>query len=189
VGWSGTWTTRHPLRFVRLGDYALPEEVTCELEGDKGDPDLAVRFQVVEGRPQCVEVRAEAKAGGRAVRTSDLHSLPLDAMTVSVFAQAALRSRYDPETNVTTSEPIADEREFWSAVNAADAAVKAPRRGTTRAELEQVADLYRQYVEGRPVETIRTLMGYGSERTAARRVEQARAAGLLPETTPGKRKA
>lgn len=67
--------------------------------------------------------------------------------------------------------------------------VRAPRRGTTKAELEQVAKLYREHVEGRPVESIRTLMGYGSDRTAARRVEQARAAGLLPSTTPGKKKA
>jgi hypothetical protein len=33
------------------------------------------------------------------------------------------------------------------------------------------------------------LLGYKSERTAARRVQQAREAGLLPATTPGKRKA
>ncbi len=189
MGWSGKWTTTHPLRYVRTGDYAIPAEVTAELEGDKGDPDLSVRFRVVEGRPQCVEVRAAAKDGGRAVRTSDLHSLSLDAMTVSVFARTAVHSRYDPETNVTTSTPIQDEREFWRAVNAADAAVKAPRRGTTQAELEQVAELYREHVGDRPIESIRTLMGYGSERTAARRVEQARATGLLPSTTPGKKKA
>jgi hypothetical protein len=33
------------------------------------------------------------------------------------------------------------------------------------------------------------LGGYASERTAARRVQQAREAGLLPKTTPGKRRA
>lgn len=189
MGWSGKLTTSHNLRYFRTGDYAMPAEITVTMEGDKGDPDLLVRFQVIEGRPQSVEVHAVMKPGGRAVRTSDLHSLSLDAMCVSVFASTAMRSTYDPVTNVTTSDSIHDEREFWAAVNAADLAVKAPRRGTTKAELEQVAKLYREHVEGRPVESLRTLMGYGSDRTAARRVEQARAAGLLPSTTPGKKKA
>ena len=115
--------------------------------------------------------------------------LALDAMTLSVFARLALKSTYDAETNVTTMVPIMDEREFWRAVNDVDAAVKAPRRGVTRAELEQVANVYRHNVDAKPVQQVAAIMGYGSERTAARRVQQARDAGLLPPTTPGKRKA
>lgn len=179
---------RTPAGDVRIGDYVMPREAWWTVEGSKGSPDLRMRFEVREGRPQCVEVHVEAKPDGRPVRTSDLQVLSLDAATISVFSSLALRSSYDPETNVTTLEPIGSEREFWHAVNAADAAVKAPRRGTTRAELEQVAKVYRDNISGRPVESVRVTMGYGSERTAARRVEQARAAGLLPATTPGKKK-
>jgi len=189
VVWSGRWVTSHTPRYVRVGDYALPAKVVTELKGDRGNPDVTVQFEMRDGRPQVVGVYLVADAQGRQIRTSDLQSLPLDAMLVSVFTGVAMKSTYDPETNVTTSDPVTDEREFWAAVNAVDAAVKAPRRGTTKAELEQVAKLYREHVDGRPVEAIRTLMGYGSDRTAARRVEQARAAGLLPSTTPGKKKA
>lgn len=193
MGWIGSGSLSHGLGgmgdLVRLGDYVVPRALTWKVEGDKGEPDLAVDFEVRNGRPECVGVRVSAKPGGRQVRTSDLQMLALDAITVSAFGRSALHSTYDPETNVTTMEPIGSEQEFWAAINAADAAVKAPHRGTTQAELEQVAKVYRDNLHGRPVAAVHIALGYGSERTAARRVEQARAAGLLPPTTPGKRKA
>jgi hypothetical protein len=167
----------------------MPRELVFEVEGDKGAPDLTVRFQVRDGRPECVEVHARASQDGRALRTSDLQLLQLDAMTTSVFAGAAMQSHHDPETNVTTMTPVMDERSLWAAVNDVDRAVKAPRRGTTRAELEQVAKVYRDNIKSSPVATVQQVLGYGSERTAARRVQQARDAGLLPPTTPGKSKA
>jgi hypothetical protein len=174
---------------VRIGDFVMPRRASAFVDGANGEPDLEVHFEVRDGRPQCVDVHATAKPDGRSLRTSDLHVLALDTMTLSVFARLALKSTYDPETNVTTMEPITDEREFWRAVNDVDAAVKAPRRGVTRAELEQVANVYRDNVDAKPVQQVATILGYGSERTAARRVQQARDAGLLPPTTPGKRKA
>jgi len=174
---------------VRIGDFVMPRRASAFVDGANGEPDLEVHFEVRDGRPQCVDVHATAKPDGRPLRTSDLHVLALDAMTLSVFARLALKSTYDAETNVTTMVPIMDEREFWRAVNDVDAAVKAPRRGVTRAELEQVANVYRHNVDAKPVQQVAAIMGYGSERTAARRVQQARDAGLLPPTTPGKRKA
>ena len=66
--------------------------------------------------------------------------------------------------------------------------MKAPRRGSTHAELEQVARIYQEHIDRGPVEAVKQLMGYGSTRTGARRVKEAEAAGLLPATTPGKRR-
>lgn len=174
---------------VRIGDFVMPKEAEWIIEGAKGDPDAVVRLEVRDGRPQVVDVRVTAKPDGRAVRTSDLQIMSLDALAISVFARLAMRSSYDPETNLTRLAPIADEREFWLAVNAADAAVKAPHRGSTRAELEQVAKIYQESVAHKPVLAVMTTMGYKSERTAARRVEAARAAGLLPKTRQGKARA
>jgi hypothetical protein len=66
---------------------------------------------------------------------------------------------------------------------------RASRRGeVTHAELKEVASVYREHLDASPTRAVSLLLGY-SERTAARRVQQARAAGLLPATTPGKRKA
>jgi hypothetical protein len=174
---------------VRIGDFVMPRQAQFAIEGANGDPDLVVLLEVRDGRPQVVDVHASAKPDGRPLRTSDLQLLSLDALTISVFARLAMRSTYDPETNVTTMSPIGDEREFWQAINATDAAVKAPRRGSTRAELEQVATVYQANIGRRPVAAVMATLGYSSERTAARRVQQARAAGLLPETTPGKARA
>jgi hypothetical protein len=58
----------------------------------------------------------------------------------------------------------------------------------TRSELEGVARVYREHLATTPTQAVQLAGGY-SERTAARRTQQARAAGLLPKTTPGKRKA
>jgi hypothetical protein len=65
---------------------------------------------------------------------------------------------------------------------------KARRGPVSRAALEEVAKVYREHLEASPTRAVSLLLGY-SERTAARRVQQAREAGLLPATTPGKRKA
>jgi hypothetical protein len=173
---------------VRVGDFVLPRTLTFTVDGEKGEPDLEIRFEVRDGRPRCVEVKAMSKPDGRALRTSDLQVLSLDALTVSVFAQTSMHSSFDPENNVTVMTPITDERSFWSAVNNVDAALKAPKRGTTKAELEQVAKVYKDNIHGSPVQEIQQVLGYGSERTAARRVQQARDAGLLPPTSPGKRR-
>jgi hypothetical protein len=50
------------------------------------------------------------------------------------------------------------------------------------------AKIYRQHIDDRPTEAVSRAFGK-SHRTAARWVQQAREAGLLPDTTPGKRKA
>ncbi len=174
---------------VRVGDFLLPRRAAYEVAGDNGSPDLQVRFEVRDGRPECVEIRMTAKENGRGLRTSDVQVLTLDAMKIGVFAEVALLSVYDPETNVTTSSHITDEREFWRALNEVDAVVKAPQRGTTKAELEQVAKVYAENLQGSPVKAVQAVLGYKSELTAARRVQQARDEGLLPSTTAGKRKA
>ena len=192
MGWIGRSSASRqfgtgPGGDVRLGDFVLPREAQWHFEGDKGDPDVTVRLAVRDGRPQVIDAHFTAKPDGRQLRTSDLTLLSLDALAVQTFARFAERSHYDPETNTTELTPVTDERGFWAAVNDVDAAVKAPRRGVTAAELEQVARVYRDNVTGRPLEAVRVTLGYTSDRTAARRVQQARRAGLLPATTPGRR--
>lgn len=187
---QGTYTQTIPTSNVRLGDYLVPEAASFAFEGENGDPDMLVQFKVRDGRPQCTEVHLHTKPNGRAVRTSDLHALSLDVLTVSVFTALSKRFTYDPDTGMTTAmHHVMDEREFWRAVNDTEEAVKNPKRGVTEAELENVARIYRENVVHKPVEAVRAALGYGSDRTAARRVEQARSAGLLPPTTPGKRRA
>jgi hypothetical protein len=81
-----------------------------------------------------------------------------------------------------------DEEHTRRVQRAAYEARKARRGTVTRADLEQVAKVYRENLAASPTRAVSLLLGY-TERTAARRVQQARAAGLLPETTKGKRRA
>ena len=89
------------------------------------------------------------------MRTSDLALLQFDALTATGFVSASMRSTHDPETNITTSEPVMDERELWAALGAIEGAVKAPLRGVTKAELEQVASVYSSNVDGQPTAQVR----------------------------------
>ena len=59
-------------------------------------------------------------------------------------------------------------------------------RGATREELEAVAATYRANLGWNPTEAVQRIYGY-TPRTASRRVQQARDAGLLPDTTQGRK--
>ena len=59
-------------------------------------------------------------------------------------------------------------------------------RGATREELEAVAATYRANIGWNPTEAVQRAYGY-TPRTASRRVQQARDAGLLPNTTQGRK--
>lgn len=193
MAWTGTGKIKNKLTgsagLLRLGDFVVPKQLEFEFTGDEGTPDFVAKFEVRNGRPECVELTFRAKPDGRGIRTSDLHVIQIDGMKTGMYADRAMRATVDHETNVTTMEPVTDERELWRAINEVNEAVKAPQRGITRPELEQVAKIYRENVDGSPVKAVQASMNYNSERTAARRVEQAREHGLLPATTPGKRKA
>ena len=61
-------------------------------------------------------------------------------------------------------------------------------RAVTPERLRKVAEVYRQHFADRPTEAVARSFGV-SHRTAARYIRQARDAGHLPETDPGKTKA
>jgi CRP-like cAMP-binding protein len=65
---------------------------------------------------------------------------------------------------------------------------KSAKRGTPlQSELRTISDTYRANVDKNPLEAIE-LLGY-TRRTASRRIQQAREAGLLPSTSQGRRQA
>lgn len=65
--------------------------------------------------------------------------------------------------------------------------VGRPPRTNSPEELAEVAAVYREHVDTSPVLAVQQVMGYRSHRTAARRVEKAREAGLLPATSQGRK--
>jgi hypothetical protein len=174
--------------YVRLGDTAVPRRVVFSMNGERREPDLTMTFEVRDGRPECVEVIITAKPEGRGVTTADLQVFNLDAMATNVFTQFAMRVTERTQAGVRLDFP-ADETTARRAQRDVYEARKTRRGSVTRTELEEVARIYREHLDSSPTRMVRLLGRYDSERTAARRVQQARAAGLLPKTTPGKRKA
>ena len=96
----------------------------------------------------------------------------------------------DVDGNLTPKPPWHAETDadlYWLAAGELSERRKA-RRPVALEELELVARIYREHIDGQPVVEVQRVMGY-TKRTAHRRVEQARAKHLLPPTTQGKRKA
>jgi len=172
---------------ARFGDHAVPRRAGYAFTGTKGSPDFNMSFEVRDGRPECVEVTIKAKPTGRGIRTADLQIFNLDALTVAVFSSLALTATEEPG-GATMYTPITTEQEFWPANKAIEEARRERRGSVTRTELEEVARVYREHFDQSPSQAVQMLLGY-SERTAGRRIRQAREAGLLPATSPGKKRA
>ena len=148
--------------------------------GNRGAPDVWARCEMRDGVPEVVDFRITAKSEGRAVRSADLNAWTgLEGMAINGFRQFAA-------SRTSGSVGPEDERNYWRIAGDLHEA-RASSRGPSKAELDEVARVYRDAIDGRPTEAVQVRFGY-SRRTAARRVEQARAAGLLPPTTPGKKR-
>src|SRR6266536_2767929 len=91
---------------VRLGDAVVPHRVVYSLEGEGGEPDLKMYFEVRDGRPECTGITITVKPGGRGIRTADLQVFNLDVMTANVFTTVAvMRNR----TNPFDGTPVPDD--------------------------------------------------------------------------------
>lgn len=178
-----TWTFSGP--YVPLGDeYVVPKRAhAVGFDPTTGAPDLEARFEIRDGVPECVEFTLRSKDGGRAVRTADLRLFEIDGFTVNTYMRAVRRRRRKVGEG---AQPIRGERDAWAA-NGALVDAQRGRRSVSRWELEEVARIYNENVEGKPTKAVEIGLDL-APRTAARRVQQAREAGLLPPTSPGKKR-
>lgn len=175
---------------VRMGDsdYLVHSEAhVVGVDTTTGAPDLEARFEVRDGVPECVEFTLRAKPKGRAVRSADLRLFDLDGFTLNTFTRRGAITKKPADQRSGPAAPITDEREWWSA-NAAVADAQHRRQSVSRYELEEVARIYLENINGRPTQAVEQGMGYSSARTAARRVKQAEEAGLLPATSRGRKR-
>jgi hypothetical protein len=180
-----------------LNDVLLYPRAVFTVTGEGGEPDATVAFEVhplpehppgnpyllthvvEDARPEVIGIYISAKPNGRGITTADLRSFALDELTTDVFTVVG----------VPHIPPFRTAAEDYRHIERTVREARSKSRGrVTRAELEEVARVYREHVDSAPTRAVQLSGGY-SERTAARRVQQARAAGLLPQTTPGKRKA
>lgn len=175
--WSGD--------LVPIGDgrTQVPSRATVTGPAYHGAPDLHAEFEVREGVPECVSFSLTSKGDGRGIRTADLRNFEIDGFVWNAFRHMAFRVPDDTQTGQAVRPK--SEKEYLATLQDFERS-RAPHR-TSVAELEEVARVYRANLAGKPTEAVQHELAYSSHRTAVRRISQARAAGLLPPTTPGKK--
>jgi hypothetical protein len=177
---SADWGRIHVSgRYVLVGDHHVPEELTLELDGDEGRPSTIARMVVQAGRPELVEVRLISRPGEPGIRQTDLRQIEVAAM-LDLLAGYAVRIEDGTVTWGGPEEP---------AYAAAAGALKQSRsaRRITPEFLQSVADVYVANIDQNPTQAVRRHY-FVSERMASEYVQRARRAGLLPPTTPGRKK-
>lgn len=164
---------------VRVGETLVPEAVTASREGVADAPDLTLRFEIRDGRPECVHLAVTSSPGGRGIRLSDLDVFSLDAAASRVFLVGATPVGGGPLGG-------RDEVEVWAMLGDLYKARTERRRPTSKATLEGVADTYNRYAtvppgsgRAKPAKAVEQAYGLDA-RTAARRIREAKDAGLIP---------
>lgn len=204
----------------------VPRRVDLRALGFRGGPDADIRFEILNGVPEVVDLRLHLSPKGRGVRSSDV----MDVQQVEDLARTAFllfaRAVHDgytgslDELNIyQDATPVLDLGELMMAppmeidmLGRTVRTVGVPDLGTLpfestrtrthrdldravvgkrsvpRAELEQVARVYRDNIDKPPgpTDAVGRFFGY-TPRTASRRVKQARELDLLPETTQGRK--
>jgi hypothetical protein len=179
-----------------IGDHGLPPYIHYQHPGDGKHPGREIGIEVVDGVPWVTYVALLGEPGARRVKVTDMTAVAgqLEELVESALAAASCTK--------WKLRKIGDDRviEGWSPVrrpagvpNEAKEARALPeiRRARKRANrkvtgelLQQVADVYSKGHPA-PTEAVRRVFEV-SQRTAARYVQQARDARLLPSTTQGK---
>jgi hypothetical protein len=182
--WRGHGRATYEQADVVVGDRLVPSEISVEIRGGTSEPDLSMKIEVRQGIPVWTEVTLRARPDGPEVRDKDLSHVNLNGWIEQIVAACSYRY----------SGGAASGHEFWG--RPADdqgelANVRRVRSGRTRVSAERlrkVAEIYRDHFTERPTDSVARSFGV-SHRTAARYVQQARSAGFLPPTDPGKKKA
>jgi hypothetical protein len=172
--------------YVPVGDRLVPSMVELELNGDATSPTSTVRVEVRDGAPRVVEMRFHAKPGQGEVRQAHLRETQLEAMVELVAAFAVRVVSFDDGTGVVQSS-LSPEGEVWSESLDSLRRARANRKVTPEL-LQEVAAVYREHLATGPTKAVRARF-FVSQRMASNYVQRARRAGLLPPTSPGKKRA
>lgn len=172
---------------VPFGDLLVHRRAVIEVRGVPGVAEIVADCRMEDGVPSVVSLTLTPAQDRTGVTAQDLRRIPApEALAVQALGTNAVHlrapgrlspSRGRRETN-RVRQALADR-----------AGAPPPRKNSVSQEqLLLVAEVYREHVDGAPVQAVAATLKL-SQRTAARRVEQARQAGLLPPTEKGHKKA
>jgi hypothetical protein len=165
--------------------YAVPPRVSVEFVGEGDEPDVTLQCAMTDGVPTVREIRITAKPDGKQIRDAHLDELALSRMARRAFAEFASLVMVQSEQQLTVESPLTGPQE--TEVDRDMFELQQRRRGPSRSELEEVARVYLEHAQTSPTAAVEAILGY-SARTAHRRIKSAEEAGLLPSTTPGKKR-
>lgn len=179
---------RSPSDMVVVGDWYVPPVIVFEYSSAEPDaewPDMAVTVRVEGGNAYLHEVRITARNARSQLVDDDLRGLaqrPAGELVQWIVANGPKHRR---ENDGSVGPPVVQQTS-WEYGDLR----RAVREGRVRADLNEVAEVYRrggrrgtravkEYLEKLRGKTV-------SERTAQLEVQKARQAGLLGPALPGK---
>jgi len=181
--WRGQGRATYGDDLSIVGDRIVPADIFVDIRGGLLQPDLSMKIEVRQGIPVCAEVCLRSRPDGPEVREKDLAQVRLGWLIEQIVAKASMKpAGRIGEHGYGWSKPVNDQTAL--------ADIRQVRSGRSRMSQERllkVVEVYREHINDRPTEAVERAFGV-SHRTAARYVQQARTAGLLPTTTPGKKK-
>lgn len=161
-------------------DWVLPERYALDAvpNADETGPALRMVFEVIDGVPQCRELRLVSTDSGRELQQADLRRIPLEyqiewaAMQVAT-APGATHRRQAGVTYIDLDD--ADWDDFLAEVRTARRKVR--RSGPTSVELREAATIY-QSAEHAPTAAVAEHFEI-AHRTASLWISRARKLGYL----------
>jgi hypothetical protein len=155
-------------------------------------PDLLARIEVRNSRPEVVLVQWSANQHQREVRARDLGALEVVGLLETLYG--GLTYQLDPVTGAThRATGATEDGDHPPGFYAAKRFIEQQRRpevyrNMTPEMLKTVAKVYIDNVGDAPRVAVARAVGI-SPRTASRYIDEARAKGLLPPTTRGRKQA
>lgn len=160
---------------LRVGDRMVPAAIFVKVDADSSNPELTMKIEVRQGIPVYTEIALKAADAGAEIRNKDLKNIYLDDWLSQIVA--AFSEPLEAATDATDRHDAIKNIER----------VRQGRSRKSDEHLPRVAEVYRENFDGRPTDAVRRAFGV-SPRTAARYVDAARQAGLLPPTQRGIKK-
>lgn len=175
------WTAPFKLHdLIRVGQHALPKTFELRSHNDEPQPDVRLRFDLVDGAYQCREMTLTAREGGREVNTTDLRAVHIDDLLEEAARMIALTVE-DQEDGSVVISPVIDDAGEEAAVRQVRGARTSAKRSISRALLAEAAAVYEAHEGDAPTLAVADHFGK-ARRTASLYIKQARDAGLLGRT-------
>jgi hypothetical protein len=178
AGEIGTSSSLMPAVGLGEGDVAVPQRINWTVDGapgtpGRGWPDVRAEFEMRDGVPTCVEFHVTCKPGDRGITTGNLRTFDLEAIARRAFM---LHSWTALPGGGWGDVPARNAQEVFGAIGAA-----IERRWDD--PLEELREVARTYLDpdnrGAQRRAVAQRLAKSDE-TASRRINSARAAGLIP---------